>query len=430
MVQIVMLKSVKSETSTSLTVNYYFVDPFGTLGMVYLELHEASSLPASIRAIYEDEDGLYDDYWDGDTYRRTSVSTYDSSYIFNGLEPGTEYYVVMGHVSENPDTGETERTLDDYFKVSTRAHKNSLTISDVDCSSVGFLLNLESIDTDAARIMVKDTTSELELTEEEIETAVYTGYSDFLDVDEEILAGMKTITLVVLDSSDKTILKASCTNSFYDGTTQTTTTQSLTGTRAVVDASAANTSSGSVSQSGTSGSSSSNTSNTTTNTTVNTTTNTTANTATDTTANTTTNTATDTTANAATDTASNGTSQTDISSGTSGSSTADNSAANDAATAGSASDSSTSNSSTSNSSTSDGSAGSNSGTSGDSSSGDTASGDTEASGGTSDGAASGSATGDAVIEIVSDAPEADAAQQDGDETVVEIVRDDSAGSAS
>ena len=429
-VQIVMLKSVKSETSTSLTVNYYFVDPFGTLGMVYLELHEASELPASIRALYEDEDGLYDDYWDGDTYRRTSVSTYDSSYIFNGLEPGTEYYVVMGHVSENPDTGETERTLDDYFKVSTRAHKNSLTISDVDSSSVGFLLNLESIDTDAARIMVKDTTSALELTEDEIETAVYTGYSDFLDVDEEILAGMKTITLVVLDSSDKTILKASCTNSFYDGTTQTTTTQSITGTRAVVDASAANTSSSSSSQSGTSGASSSNTSNTTTNTTVNTTTNTTANTATDTTANTTTNTATDTTANAATDTASNGISQTDISSGTSGSSTADNSAANDAATAGSASDSSTSNSSTSNSSTSDGSAGSNSGTSGDSSSGDTASGDTEASGGTSDGAASGSATGDAVIEIVSDAPEADAARQDGDETVVEIVRDDSAGSAS
>ncbi len=417
-VQIVMLKSVKSETSTSLTVNYYFVDPFGTLGMVYLELHEASELPASIRALYEDEDRLYDDYWDGDTYRRTSVSTYDSSYIFNGLEPGTEYYVVMGHVSENPDTGETERTLDDYFKVSTRAHKNSLTISDVDSSSVGFLLNLESIDTDAARIMVKDTTSELELTEDEIETAVYTGYSDFLDVDEEILAGMKTITLVVLDSSDKTILKARCTNSFYDGTTQTT-KQSLTGERAVVDASAANTSSGSSSQSGASGSSSSNTSNTAANTATNTTTDTTANTATD------------TTTNAATDTA----------------------------TAGSASDSSTSDSSTSNSSTSDGSGGSNSSTSGDSPSGDAAAGDTAASGGTSDSAESGSATGDtasaggtsgdttvggassggtasqsssgeAVIEIVSDAPEEGAAQQDGDETVVEIVRDDSAGSAS
>ncbi len=403
-VQIVMLKSVKSESSTSLTVNYYFVDPFGTLGMVYLELHEASELPTTIRALYEDEDGLYNDYWDGDTYRRASVSAYDSIYTFTGLEPGTAYYVVMGHVCENVDTGETERTLDDYFKVSTKSQKNSLSISTVDSSSVGFLLNLESIDTDAARILVKGTTSELELTENEIEEAVYTGYSDYLDVDEDILAGMKTITLQVKDSSDKTILTASCTNSFYDGTTQSTATQSVTGARAVVDSSSAsnsasnssaNTSSSTSSQDNTSGTNAADTAGS-------------SNTANG-------STATDSTSENTTDGGAGGS--------TTNSGAADSNTSNsDAANSNTAADSSSSdNSSTSNSSTSVSGA-SGSSAVGGTTSGDAATGDTATAGDTA------SQSDSSVIEIVSDVSGADA-QQD-DETVVEIVSGDTAGSAS
>lgn len=224
-VQIVMLKSVKSETSTSLTANYYFVDPFGTLGMVYLELHEASSLPngATIRSLYENEDGAYDKYWEGDSYRRVSVSPYENSYTFQGLTPGAVYYVVMGHVGENADTGETERTLDDYYKVSTRKPSNSLSISTVNRTSVGFTLNLESIDTDAALVVLKDTSASVELSSADVTQAVTSGYHGSIPIGSNTLQGLKTITLHVEDSLGNVILSARCTNSFYEEeTTQQT----------------------------------------------------------------------------------------------------------------------------------------------------------------------------------------------------------------
>lgn len=216
-VQIVMLKSVRAVSSTSLNVQYYFVDPFGTLGMVYLEVHEASKLPsgATLQSLYENEDGKYDDYWKSFD-RRVSVSVYDNSYTFNGLKPGTVYYVAMGHVNENAD-GDIVRTLDDYYKTTTKTPSNSLKISTVNVSSVSFTLNLESLDTEAARVQLKGYSQYREtLDSSAIETAVSKGYYSRISVDRDVLSSMQTITLIVVDTNGKTLMSASCNNSFYE----------------------------------------------------------------------------------------------------------------------------------------------------------------------------------------------------------------------
>ena len=219
-VQIVMLKSVKAVSSTSLKVQYYFVDPFGTLGMVYLEVHEASKLPsgATLQSLYENEDGKYDDYWKNFD-RRVSVSAYDNSYTFNGLKPGTVYYVVMGHVGENAD-GDIVRTLDDYYKTTTKTPSNSLKISTVNESSISFTLNLESLDTGAERVVLSGAADncKVDLSSSAIETAVSKGYQDRIPVDPAYLSAHKTITLIVVDGTGRTLMSARCNNSFYQDT--------------------------------------------------------------------------------------------------------------------------------------------------------------------------------------------------------------------
>ncbi|MBS6398153.1 MAG: hypothetical protein KH452_13565 [Clostridiales bacterium] len=226
-VQIVMIRSVKSESSTSLTADYYFVDPFGTLGMVYLELHQADQLPTTnMQALYENEGGQYDAYWDGDTYRRVSVSAYETSYTFNDLTPGTTYYVVMGHVAANAETDAVERTLDDYFKTSTRAVKDKLSISTVSGSSIGFVLELESLNSQAAKIVVKDGGNEVTLDAGNIKEAVETGYEGVIMVAPDWLKKVQSIYLLVQDKNGNTLFSASCSNSFYDASSGGGTTQS------------------------------------------------------------------------------------------------------------------------------------------------------------------------------------------------------------
>ncbi len=216
-VQIVMLKSVKAVSSTSLNVQYYFVDPFGTLGMVYLEVHEASQLPsgATLQSLYENEDGKYDSYWNNFN-RRVSISAYDNSYTFNGLKPGTVYYVVMGHVSEDA-VGATVRTLDDYYKTTTKTPSNSLKISTVNESSVTFTLNLESVNVGEVNVNLEGTNEEISLSDSEIETAVSKGYQGKFTVRKDILADMKTIVLSVYVDGER-LMSARCNNSFYQDT--------------------------------------------------------------------------------------------------------------------------------------------------------------------------------------------------------------------
>ena len=214
-----MLKSVKGESSTSIKAEYHFVDPFGTLGMVYLELHKVSNMPsgASIKSLYENEDGAYDEYWSGSSYSRTSISAYDTSYTFSGLTPGESYYVVLAHVNEDIN-GEIERTLDDYSKVSTRQPSNKLTISTVDRSSIGFELSLESVDSAARYVQLQDDagSTKTELSGDDIRAAVSTGYSGSISVDSNLLKTLSSITLYVKDASDNILLRAQSSNSFYE----------------------------------------------------------------------------------------------------------------------------------------------------------------------------------------------------------------------
>ena len=219
-VQIVMLKSVKAQSSTSIKADYYFVDPFGTLGMVYLEIHKASGIPegATIQSLYANESGAYDKYWEGaSNYKRVSVSVYDTSYTFTGLEPGCTYYVVLGHVSENAETGETERNLDDYFKVSTRNPSNKLTVTSVTQSTVGFELHLESLDSGAHTVELADVQAGAShtLSGEAKSAAVSSGYRATISVKKEELEKLASIRLRVKDAEGKTLMTASSSNSFY-----------------------------------------------------------------------------------------------------------------------------------------------------------------------------------------------------------------------
>lgn len=220
-VQIVMLKSVKSETSTSLAVSYYFVDPFGSLGMVYLELHEADSLPAgvTVRDLYEKEDDSITSYWNAfPAGRRISVSAYDNSHLFTGLKPGTTYYVVMGHVGDNIDTQQSERNLDDYMKVTTRNPANSITISAVANGSVSFRLDLESIRTTAAKIELKGVAAAtpVTLSAQDINTAVTKGFAGTITANPDLLKTLPQIELKVVDGEDNVLMTARCNNSFYE----------------------------------------------------------------------------------------------------------------------------------------------------------------------------------------------------------------------
>lgn len=171
-----MLRSVKSEASDSVTVNYYFVDPFGSLGAVYIELHKASDLTVSeldddgnstgntvtlkVEQLYDPEEavvGEVNQYWTDYSNRygaayRASINVYDTNYTFTGLEPGERYWVVLATESERADTddsvvsGDSDlvKTLRDTFLVQTLERENNLIITEITSDAVSVRLNLES----------------------------------------------------------------------------------------------------------------------------------------------------------------------------------------------------------------------------------------------------------------------------------------------
>lgn len=223
-VQIVMLKAVRSESSTSLTADYYFVDPFGSLGMVYLELHEVENIPDgyTIRKLYENtEDEVCKNYWEDEKYSRVSVSAYDSSYTFTGLKPGTNYYVVLGHVAANAVTDELEQTLDDYFKVSTKQMADSLVISAINSTEINFTLELESAQLPVAKVVLLDNTTQswVPLGDAAKAEAASGGYHGTITADEAQLKKLPSIEIQAQDADGKVLLTARCSNSFYASTT-------------------------------------------------------------------------------------------------------------------------------------------------------------------------------------------------------------------
>lgn len=232
-VQVLILKSVKAESSTSLTADYYFVDPFGTLGMVYLEVHKASGIPTgtSLQSLYENPEH---EYWEGTNYQRASVSAYESAYTFNDLEPGTEYYVVLGHVAENVETAEVVRTLDDYYVTATKMPNNSIRFTSINATTVNYVLELESLEafqetvegSDAVKLkeflvtLNVSTAAPLQSTEEIIKAAVGGGYSGSFPVNSDLLKSNPELLLEVeyKESSEK-FLTARCSNTFYSANT-------------------------------------------------------------------------------------------------------------------------------------------------------------------------------------------------------------------
>ena len=227
-VQIVMLKAVRSESSTSLTADYYFVDPFGSLGMVYLELHEAAKVAesnVSIRKLYEDRENAdcqaYWDEWGRGQNLRASVSAYDNTYTFTDLKPGTNYYVVLAHEAANTVTDELERTLDDYFKVSTKQMADSLVISAINSTEVDFTLELESAQLPVAEVVLLDQATEpsVPLDDAAKAEAVSGGYHGTIHADEAQLKKLESIEIQARDADGKVLLTARCSNSFYAPTT-------------------------------------------------------------------------------------------------------------------------------------------------------------------------------------------------------------------
>lgn len=223
-VQIVMLKAVRSESSTSLTADYYFVDPFGSLGMVYLELHEVEKIPDgyTIRKLYENtEDEVCKTYWENEEYSRASVSAYDNTYTFTDLKPGTNYYVVLAHEAANTVTDELERTLDDYFKVSTKQMADSLVISAINSKEINFTLELESAQLPVAKVVLLDHAADpwVSLDDAAKAEAVSGGYHGTITADEAKLKTLPSIEIQAQDADGKVLLTARCSNSFYALTT-------------------------------------------------------------------------------------------------------------------------------------------------------------------------------------------------------------------
>ena len=189
--------------------------------MVYLELHEADSLPAgvTVRALYEKEDATITSYWNAfPAGRRISVSAYDNSHLFTGLKPGTTYYVVMGHVGDNIDTQQSERNLDDYMKVTTRNPANSITISAVTNGAVSCRLDLESIRTTAAKIELTGVAAAtpVTLSAQDINTAVTKGFTGTITATSDLLKKLPQIEQKVVDGEGNELMTARCNNSFYE----------------------------------------------------------------------------------------------------------------------------------------------------------------------------------------------------------------------
>lgn len=151
-VTILMITDVVSNTSTSLTADFNFIDYFGSLGLVYFEIHKASDLTdgtIAVADLYDDEaENLEDveDYYANvfDDTNRVSIHAYDTSYTFTNLEKNTVYYVVLAHEYDLED-GTTVKEIADYYKVSTIDQQDLLQISTVSMSAVSGLFSLEDI---------------------------------------------------------------------------------------------------------------------------------------------------------------------------------------------------------------------------------------------------------------------------------------------
>ena len=237
-VEILLLKSVASPSSTSLKANYYFVDPFGSLGTVYLEVHKASDIDKSgitIKDLYDldkQDDQVIVDYWDAyNPSLRATVSAYETSYTFTGLNPGEQYYVLLSHLHED-DAGTVITTMKDYFKVETLQTRNNLYISNISkttdnigkpIASVTLKLSLEDINTcENNSILQLQYGSSLNithtLTNEYIHQAIENNYEFTFNLDSSEYTEFEKTQYIIIDllnTKGDEILHSTAKNNFY-----------------------------------------------------------------------------------------------------------------------------------------------------------------------------------------------------------------------
>ncbi len=227
-VQILMLKSATSTTSTSITANYQFVDPYGVLGLAYMSVHKASVLEAAgltVQDLYDVEkagDSNVVTYWENfDTTFRATIQPYDNEYTFNGLESGEQYYVALAHVHEDED-GNVADTLRDYFKVETKRTENRLYISTISKEKIIVVLNLEDIDTVAASselvLEYGGRQETLTISAKDINTAIEEGLEHVFEIDESEVPAFEAaefITVKLINPANEIVLNATSKNNFY-----------------------------------------------------------------------------------------------------------------------------------------------------------------------------------------------------------------------
>lgn len=239
-VYVATITSAKSNSSTTLDVEYHFVDPFGTMGMVYLELHDAALLDGlTIAQLYDPDLQISTDelgvkvqaYWEmfesaESVGHRVNVDVYDNSYCFTVVEPNHEYFVVMGHqlvTEESTSDDELERVLDDFIKVRTRSSEDVLKINSISATTVKVTLRLESADTYTGTTKLDlNGISEKLLQKEDLDMAATYGYTYTFTLTEEQLQGIQSLEVSFLEERDAgegqafaTVLSTTESNTFY-----------------------------------------------------------------------------------------------------------------------------------------------------------------------------------------------------------------------
>ena len=147
LVVVTNIVDAKARNSTSIDVDYAFTDPFGQLGMVYLEIYDKSILDmrgVKVQDIYSNTSTLQGSA--PEPIQKASIATYSSKYTFTNLNPNSEYYIVMAHVYEDMTEEVVIHQLDDYVRVRTPLPANTLEVLTMSHAKFRCALNIETID--------------------------------------------------------------------------------------------------------------------------------------------------------------------------------------------------------------------------------------------------------------------------------------------
>ncbi len=233
MVKSLMLRDVESNSAGTIDVDYYFIDPFGQLGTIYLDVHRIDDLIKAGITLVEfyspspgDEskvEAYKTNYWNNTLKsKRTSITPYDNEHTFKGLESDEDYFVAMAHEYINANK-ETVNELADYFNVKTLTKENRLSITNLfrDTDYVHLELMLVIEDINDATLPGNITTigvsghGQYSLTQEDINKAANGGFVHELNFPKTSIVGIEKFE-INYTLKDSTVLKDSIINYDYD----------------------------------------------------------------------------------------------------------------------------------------------------------------------------------------------------------------------